>query len=158
LEAIYDVAGWNLNSVHACLWVLEKSLSDNGFRPTTDFFERALVFAMKLRERVNFIEFYSLDVDLASADEFCDNGISSMADKGTVDLSKFVLKLACNRCEAIEGGLKARVLAHALLKNCIQRCLHYSTYTMQEINAEELHRKIVSFPNHESERADPTDY
>lgn len=146
-ETIDDIGRWSLSSVAECLRVLEKCLGDESFRPNTnDFFERALIFALGLRARVKSIEEEFRDVDLSQTEEYCDNGVSTMAKNGTVQLSARIVTMASNRCSSNAGGLKSKVLCHKLLKGCVMKCLHLAEDALMRIDAGELRQLILSFP------------
>jgi len=146
-ETVDDIGRWNLRSVAECLRTLEKCLGDESFRPTNnDFFERALIFALYARQRVKSIEEEFRDVDLTQTEEYCDNGVSTMADNGTVPLSARVVKLASNRCSFNADELKSKILRHELLKDCVVKRLHLAEDALGDIDAEKLRQLILSFP------------
>ena len=75
-----------------CLRMLEECLLTGVDRPP-DFLERALTFALVLRARVLSIEREFSEFDLSQTEEYCDNGVSSMAADRVTDRSAGVVEM-----------------------------------------------------------------
>ena len=145
-ETLSDIAHWNVASVDRCLRILEKCLREDAVQPPIDdFLERTLTFALVLRARVLSIEHEFSDVDFSQTDEYCDNGVSSMANKGVSERSVRVVQLACTRCGAHEDGLKLVILGHKLLKVHLMECLNLSEDVLQGSVDNEIRRMIFLF-------------
>ena len=143
-NALRDIAQWSLASVDRCLRMLEECLNTDVDR-TPDFLERALSIAIVLRARVLSIEREFSGFDLSQTEEYCDNGVSSMAANRVTDRSAGVIELACNRCCACEAGLLSFILGHEMLKEQVMKCLSLSEFQLKRLDDNEIRTMVLSF-------------
>jgi hypothetical protein len=145
-ETLNDVANWNVTSIDTCLRILERCLREDAFQPPIDdFWERALTIALALRARLLSIEIEFSRMDFTQTGEYCDNGVSSMADEGVPDRSMRVVQLACTRCGAHEDGLLSVIFGHEMLKAQLIECLNLSEEVLQCSADDEIRRMILVF-------------
>lgn len=116
---------------------------DKSWQPKSEqCFERELIFAIGLRARVEAIREEFRGVDLET-EEYCDNGVSAMANNGTVERSKRVVQLACNRWRHDDAGLKSAIESMDLLKECVKRNLRLSEDELRSLDGTQLRKLIL---------------
>jgi len=144
-ESAQDMDNWNVKSVDESLRLLEENLSAESpwKQCSEDFFERVLIFAIGLRSRIKTIseEFDGVDL-VKDKDEYCDCGVSSMEANDTVNRSKRVVKLACERWPT-DAALKDAILSMKLLKNSVMRWFCLSEEGLEDLPGCEIRQMML---------------